>query len=181
MALADALLRTLSSKATAPLPVRPELLRQFGLVPRNMLLVGDDAPRQPSALELLARWEVSVAIATNCADAVQFASDSPFDLILVDASKSVLDCVFVSSRLRNLERSRRDRSPVALVARVTSNWPAAEKVLRMVGVNDVLKMESEPAAVGECLRRWCIGHYQSKAAEVSAGAFTFTGAADQAP
>jgi hypothetical protein len=55
--------------------------------------------------------------------------------------------------------------PVALVARVSGSWSAAEGVLRTAGVNDVLKVASEGAAIGECLRRWCVGHYRSKSAE----------------
>jgi hypothetical protein len=35
----------------------------------------------------------------------------------------------------------------------------------MVGVNDVLKAQSEDEAVGECLRRWCSGQYKSIAGQ----------------
>ncbi|WP_144290032.1 response regulator [Ideonella sp. A 288] len=164
-ALADALQRVLVSELDETGPVSPAVLRPFGLLPRHMLLVGEDEPRQKSALDLLSRWEIPAEVATSGADAVQCASDGQFDLILIDANRSLLDGVFVTSRLRHLERRRHERAPVTLVARVSGGWSAGESVLRMVGVNDVLKVPGEGAAVGECLRRWCCGHYRSRSAE----------------
>jgi CheY-like chemotaxis protein len=126
-----------------------------------MLLVGDDKPQQKSALDLLAKWDIPAKVAASGADAVQIAFTGEFDLILIDAKKSVLDGVFVTSRLRHRERMQHERATVALVARVSGDWPSAESVLRMAGVNDVLKVATEGAAVGECLRRWCTGHYKA--------------------
>jgi two-component system sensor histidine kinase BarA len=126
-----------------------------------MLLVGDHEPRQRPALDLLARWDIAATVAASGADAVQIASTVDFDLILIDAKKSVLDGVYVSSRLRHLERKQRQRKAVAMVARVSGDWPACENVLRMSGVNDVLKAPTGDAAVGECLRLWCSGRYKS--------------------
>jgi len=158
LALADALQRSL---ALEPAPLNPAVLRPLKLLPRHMLLVGDDKPLQRPALDLLARWDIAAEVATSGADAVQRASTGDFDLILIDAKKSVLDGVYVSSRLRHLERERRARATVALVARVSGDWPACESVLRMAGVNDVLRVAADGAAVGECLRRWCSGRYRS--------------------
>lgn len=157
LALADALQRSLT---LGTVPLNPAVLKPLKLLPRHMLLVGDDEPRQRPALELLARWDIAAEVATSGADAVQIASTGDFDLILIDAKKSVLDGVYVSSRLRHLERERHERATVALVARVSGDWPACESVLLMAGVNDVLKVDTEGAAVGECLRRWCSGHYR---------------------
>jgi len=161
LALSNALQRSLTSEPDAPAPLSPAVLKPLKLLPRHMLLVGEDKPHQRPALDLLARWEIAAEIATNGADAVQLASTGEFDLILIDAKKSVLDGVYLSSRLRHLERERHERPAVALVARVSGDWPACESVLRMAGVNDVLKVATEGAAVGECLRRWCCGHYRS--------------------
>jgi CheY-like chemotaxis protein len=160
LALASALQRSLTLGG-APAPLNPAVLKPLKLLPRNMLLVGKDLPRQKSALELLASSDIPAEIATSGADALQIASTREFDLILIDANKSVLDGVYVSSRLRHLERAQHKRAAVALVARVSGDWPAGESVLRMAGVNDVLKVATEGAAVGECLRRWCSGHYKA--------------------
>jgi two-component system sensor histidine kinase BarA len=161
LALADALQRSLGSKPGTRGHLSPAVLKPLKLLPRHMLLVGDHEPRQRPALDLLARWDIAATVATSGADAVQMASTSEFDLILIDAKKSVLDGVYVSSRLRHLERKQRQRAAVALVARVSGDWPAGESVLRMSGVNDVLKAPTEDAAVGECLRLWCSGRYKS--------------------
>jgi two-component system sensor histidine kinase BarA len=161
LALADALQRSLGSKPSARGHLNPAVLKPLKLLPRHMLLVGDHEPRQRPALDLLARWDIATTVATSGADAVQIASTGEFDLILIDAKKSVLDGVYVSSRLRHLERKQRQRAAVALVARVSGDWPAGESVLRMSGVNDVLKVPTEDAAVGECLRLWCSGRYNS--------------------
>lgn len=160
LALGDALQRSLTSEPGAPTALSPAVLRPLKLLPRHMLLVGESKPRPRPALELLARLDIAAEVATNGDEAVQIASTGEFDLILIDTKKSVLDGVFVSSRLRHLERKRHARAGVALVARVSGDWPACESVLRMAGVNDVLKVATEGAAVGECLRRWCQG--QSK-------------------
>ena len=158
LALAGALQRSLTLE---PAPVNPAVLRPLKLLPRHMLLVGDDKPLQRPALDLLARWDIAAEVATSGADAVQRASTGDFDLILIDAKRSVLDGVYVSSRLRHLERERQARATVALVARVSGDWPACESVLRMAGVNDVFRAAADGAAVGECLRRWCSGLYRS--------------------
>ncbi len=171
-ALADALQRSLRSEPRVPVPLSPAVLRPLNLLPRHMMLVGEDQSSQRSALDLLARWEVSAAVATSGADAVQIASTGEFDLILIDAKKSVLDGIFVSSRLRQLERERHQQCGVALVARVSGDWPACESVLRMAGVNDVLKAATEGAAVGECLRRWCCGLYRSNSSQAVNKALT---------
>jgi CheY-like chemotaxis protein len=160
LALANALRRALSSDLDAPPPLDPAVLKPRKLLPRNMLLVGEALPLQKLAFGLLARWDIHAEVATSGADAVEIASAEAFDLIFIDAEKSVLDGVFVSSRLRHLERNRRDRATVPLVARISGDWPACENVLRIAGVNDVLTEATEGAAVGECLRRWCSGHYK---------------------
>jgi PleD family two-component response regulator len=128
-----------------------------------MLLVGEDRHQDRPTLDLLARWDIAAEVVTSGFDALEIASSIKFDLIFIDAKKSVLDGVFVSSRLRHLERKRQERATVALVAQVSGNWPASERVLRMAGVNDVLKVATAGAAVGECLRRWCSGCYQPAA------------------
>jgi CheY-like chemotaxis protein len=163
LALTDALQRSLTLEADAPVPISPAILKPLGLLPRRMLLVGEDRPLQQSALNLLARWDIPAELATSGADAVSVASTGEFDLVLIDAKKSVLDGVFLSSRIRYVERMRQERESLALVARVSGEWPAAETVLRMAGVNDVLKVANEGAAVIECLRRWCSGLYRRAA------------------
>jgi CheY-like chemotaxis protein len=140
LALADALQRSLTARPGAPVSLSPAVLKPLKLLPRHMLLVGEDEPRQHSALEVLAKWEIPTEVASSGTDAVQLASNGDFDLILIDAKKSVLDGVFVSSRLRHLERKRHQQATVALVAGVSGDWPAGESVLRMAGVNDVLKV-----------------------------------------
>jgi CheY-like chemotaxis protein len=161
LALSQALQRSLALEPGSPTPLNAAVLKPLKLLPRHMLLVGDDRPQERPALDLLARWDIDAEVASNGADAVQLASTGEFDLILIDAEKSVLDGVYVSSRLRHLERGRRERPAVALVARVSGDWPACESVLRMAGVNDLLKVATEGAAVSECLRRWCSGHYRA--------------------
>lgn len=161
LALGNALQRSLRSEPDAPAPLDPAVLKPLKLLPRSMLLVGEEMPLKKLAYGLLARWDIHADVATSGADAVAIASTGEFDLVFIDAQKSVLDGVFVSSRLRQLERQRRDRATVALVARISGDWPAGEKVLRMAGVNDVVTVATEGAAVGECLRRWCSGHYKS--------------------
>jgi two-component system sensor histidine kinase BarA len=161
LALADALQRSLSSRPSARGHLSAAVLKPLKLLPRHMLLVGDHEPRQRPALDLLARWDIAATVATSGTDAVRIASTSEFDLILIDAKNSVLDGVYVSSRLRHLERKQRKRAAVAMVACVSGDWPACESVLRMSGVNDVFKASTEDAAVGECLRLWCSGRYKS--------------------
>lgn len=161
LALGHALQRSLNLKNGSPTALNPAVLRPLNLLPRHMLLVAENRPQERPVLDLLARWDIAAEVATNGAEAVQLASTGEFDLILIDAKKSVLDGVYVSSRVRHLERKRHERPPVALVARVSGDWPACESVLRMAGVNDVLRVATEGAAVSECLRRWCSGHYRS--------------------
>jgi PleD family two-component response regulator len=165
LALSEALQRSLASEPGSPTPLNPAVLKPLKLLPRHMLLMGEDSPQHRPALDLLARWDIATEVATSGADALEIASSVKFDLILIDAKRSVLDGVFVSSRLRHLERKRQERTTVALVAQVSGRWPASESVLRMAGVNDVLKADTEGAAVGECLRRWCSGHYRSNSVE----------------
>ncbi len=159
-ALGAALQKSLASQAEPPTQLDPAVLRPLKLLPRHMLLVGEDKSRQRPALDILSRWDIAAEVATSGADALEIAATGEFDLILIDAKKSVLDGVFVSSRLRHLERERHQRPTATLFARVAGDWPACKMMLRMAGVNDVFEVASDSAAVGECLRRWCSGCYR---------------------
>jgi CheY-like chemotaxis protein len=161
LAMGAALQRSLASEAESSSAVRAEVLKPLGLLPRHILLLGVDEPHQGPVLDILARWDVAAEVASNGAEALQIASAGEFDLILIDANRSILDGVFVSSRLRRLERECKARTPVALVAEVVGDWPSGEAVLRRAGVNDLLKGFTAAAAVRACLRRWCCGSYRS--------------------
>jgi two-component system sensor histidine kinase BarA len=162
-ALTDALNKSLAADGKATLPISPAVLKPLNLLPRNMLLVSDGKSLQGPALDVLSRWDIDAEVAVSGADALKIAASGEFDIILIDAKKTVLDGVFVSSRMRQLEREQNRRPTAALVAQVGGHWPASEAVLRMAGVDDVLKAASDAAAVGECLRRWCSGCYRPPA------------------
>jgi len=135
-------------------------------LPRQMLLVGEDLARQKPALDVLAQWGVPAEVAPSGAQALEVVAQGAFDLILIDVIRSVLDGLFVITRLRNLERQRPGMPPAALVVRVPKPRLTYEAPLRPAGVDDVLSLAGAGAAVNECLLRWRAGQYRASQAEV---------------
>jgi CheY-like chemotaxis protein len=128
-------------------------------LPSRVLLVSDNLSQVRSAVGLLEAWGIVGEFVGTGADAVNLLMETRFDLVMLDATPSLLHCLYATTTIRKFEHDCRARQPTVLVARMTRHLPNCESVLWGAGVNDVVRATTHTEALRESLVRWCAGEY----------------------
>jgi PAS domain S-box-containing protein len=139
-------------RAAAALPpaALPQPLAARPLDGLRVLLAEDNPVNQEVALELLSAQGARVDVADDGQMALQRASQSLYDLVLMDVQMPRLDGLRAAAAIRQLPGWAR----VPIVAMTASAFPEDRADCLAAGMDDVLVKPVEPAALTQCLLHW---------------------------
>lgn len=144
-----------SASGWAPLRAEQAVQARHSAAVRNILLVEDDDSNAAYALEALKLLNCHVRLARTGRDAVDFARDGHFDLILMDYRLPGINGL-QAVRLIRLRESccAAPRVPVVMV---TASVMCAEvDCYFSAGVNDVLAKPFSLTQLAGVVDRWCV-------------------------
>jgi|GEM_PF-639521 len=129
-----------------PAPARP--VPDF--TGRRVLLVEDDEINQEVADRLLHNTGAEVVVAPDGACAVERASETGFDLVLMDLQMPVMDGFSAA------EEMRRQGVTAPIVALSAAVQEGDRMRARQAGMDDFLAKPIDQAAFYDCLKRWLV-------------------------
>jgi CheY-like chemotaxis protein len=125
------------------------------LSPLSLLLVDDCAVQRVLTTTLLAQWGIVPRVATGGREAISLEQTQEFDIILMDIEMPDLDGFETTRRIREAQRLRPRPVHPPVVAYTASTMPIAAKLLRFVGIDDVIAKPCDAGTMSRCLQRWC--------------------------
>jgi CheY-like chemotaxis protein len=120
------------------------------------VLVADDSlvVRYATRALLLSHWPIDVMLVADGAEAARLATESEFDVVLMDLQMPVMDGYAATRRIRQFESEHPLRRRTPVVAYTTSSGAAFEARLREFGIDASLPKPPEPREMCEALRTW---------------------------
>jgi two-component system sensor histidine kinase/response regulator len=116
----------------------------------RILLAEDNELNQVVASEFLGSYGVVVTLANNGAEALQFARDQPFDMVLMDLHMPVMDGLAATRAIRELPACA-NLPIVAMTAAVMSNDRSR---CEQAGMVDFVAKPVDPDDLLRAMRRW---------------------------
>ncbi|MEN6585592.1 MAG: ATP-binding protein [Sulfuricella sp.] len=131
----------------------PARMKQ-GTVPQSLrvLVAEDNSVNQKVIQHMLERFGISPEIAVNGREAVQAASRSHFDLILMDCQMPELDGFEATAEIRRMEHHQGTRQPI--VAMTANAMPGDQERCLAGGMDDYLVKPLKPEFLEEILLRF---------------------------
>jgi len=116
----------------------------------RILLVEDNAINQQVAAEFLKRFNMTVILANNGVEAVEWASRENFDAVFMDLHMPVMDGLEATRRIRELP-NRRNLPIIAMTAAV---MPEDRERCAACGMVDFVSKPIDPDELTQVLRHW---------------------------
>ncbi len=131
----------------------PTLATPLTLAGVRILLAEDNAINQMVAKGILMAYQVEVVTAENGVEAVTFAQNQPFDLILMDCQMPEMDGYEASQRIRQWElESARTRLPIIAV---TANAMESDRQKALAaGMDDFIAKPFQAAELIQLIQRY---------------------------
>jgi PAS domain S-box-containing protein len=164
-----------------------ETLDVSTLTGRNVLLVEDNALNRDLARELLAGLGISLKIAVNGREAVQYVTEEAFDLILMDVQMPEMDGYEATSRIREIEaqklsRSNEEHTGIPIIAMTAHAMVGDREKSLAVGMNDHLTKPIDLNALVRTLVAWMpVTRGQKAEAERQAAEIAVRATANRSP
>ncbi len=119
----------------------------------RVLLAEDNLVNQEVALSMLLTMGCTVDVAENGAEAVQYFSQTAYDIVLMDWHMPEMDGAAATERIRQMEQARGNRRTpvVALTADVQKG---IREQCREAGVDDYLSKPFSQSQLSKLLARW---------------------------
>lgn len=129
--------------------VRNAVAKDFGA--KRVLLVDDNAINRKLGKRFLEQMKIEVTLACNGREAFEKATESPFDLVLMDLQMPELDGVSATRKIRECNTPYNNVPIIAL----TANAFADVKIeCKEAGMNDFLTKPLRVNELAEALERW---------------------------
>ena len=123
---------------------------------RRVVLLVDDCPiQQLLGCAMLSHWGIMPQLASNGVEAIRWASEQSFDLILMDVDMPLMDGLVAASEIRRQEREQHSDKRVPLIAYTAGRLADNPNRWRECGMDGVLAKPCQLEQVGACLDRWC--------------------------
>jgi len=128
--------------------------KMAGTIPRSLrvLVAEDNSVNQKVIQHMLQRFGIEPEIAANGLEAVQAASHSRFDLILMDCQMPELDGFEATTKIRRGERSHGTHQPI--VAMTANAMPGDRERCLASGMDDYLVKPLKPESLEAILLRF---------------------------
>ncbi len=146
--------RESSEKVTAPTPLitRHSLNEQQKTL--EILVVEDNKVNQTLVLTLLKKFGFSaVTLAENGEEAVRYATDKVFGLILMDMQMPIMGGVEATQLIRQMEKEQ-NRTRVPIVAMTANAMQADKDACFEAGMDDHIAKPFRSSAIKECVERY---------------------------
>jgi len=135
----------IASESEAALPSRADVETEAdgaNANPVRILLVEDNPTNRLVACRILEAAGAVVETAINGREGLRAATDSAFDVILMDVQMPEMDGVTATRRIRELEG---ERGVVPIIGLTANVLPSQTDIYRAAGMNDVVAKPIEPA------------------------------------
>jgi PAS domain S-box-containing protein len=144
-----------TSTHPSPPPATPSSNRRSQPARRHLLLVEDTLVNQKLAIQILERLGCSVDLAEDGLQAVERATDTRYDVILMDCQLPQMDGYEATRRIRSLE-AQRGQAPgtLPILALTASALPEDRVRCLEAGMNDVIVKPVRKADLERALDRW---------------------------
>ncbi len=147
-------LQSTNSAPTAPRPMGAQALREFmrshDYSRRKLLLVEDDLVNQLVAQELLAGAGLHFELAMTGTQAVEMATRTVYDLILMDMYMPEMDGLEATRRIRSLPHYEQ----VPIVAMTANAFSEDRQSCLAAGMNDFVEKPVNPHKLFATVQRW---------------------------
>ena len=149
--LFDALLTSSHHNPATPLAIRQ--VRDTNLpnfTGKHVLLVEDNAINQQVAAEFLKRFSLTVILANNGAEAVDWVKRESFDLVFMDLHMPVMDGLEATRRIRILPNGKN----LPIIAMTAAVMPEDRNRCAACGMVDFVSKPIDPDELTQAIRRW---------------------------
>ena len=151
--LAEALQPPAATSAPTPAPAESRLADRY---PLRFLLAEDNLINQKVALRLLDQLGYQADVANNGQEALDAATHSAYDVVIMDVQMPVLDGLDATRRIRELEnRLGPARSRPAVIIALTANAVSGDREKCLAsGMDDYLAKPVRPQSLRETIEKW---------------------------
>ena len=118
--------------------------------PLKILLAEDSAANQKLAVGLLSRWNHTVVVAENGAEACAAIAREPFDLVLMDIQMPVLDGLAATEHIRRRQAAG-ELAPTPIVAMTAHAMASDRRRCLAAGMDDYLTKPIRPQKLARVL------------------------------
>ncbi|NNE57188.1 MAG: response regulator [Hellea sp.] len=119
------------------------------------ILAADDDPINLVVIKsLLNMAGYKVDTVKDGVEAVKAVMNAPYDLILMDICMPIMDGVFATIQIREIEK-KNEKPPVPIVAVTAHFTPSQRQRYLEAGMNDVIAKPISKIAIDDCLQNWC--------------------------
>ncbi len=140
--------------AVAPPPVAVERRANAEAGQRRVLLAEDNPVNVEVATAMLDSLGLSVHCARNGAEALQAASESHYDIVLMDCQMPVMDGMAATAEIRRLERDTKGMRSLPIIAITANALQGDRETCLAAGMDDYLSKPFTQAQLGALLGRW---------------------------
>lgn len=121
---------------------------------RRVLLAEDNPVNVEVATAMLDSLGLAVHCARNGAEALQAASQSHYDIVLMDCQMPVMDGMAATAEIRRLERDTKGMRSLPIIAITANALQGDRETCLAAGMDDYLSKPFTQAQLGALLGRW---------------------------